>query len=313
MTPLRRFQLKLLSRCRHTWYVQQERPRASVACPRPLNVLFSQHYDWEPAARRAFAGTAHKLHFAPLERADLSRFDLIVPLSLADARYLRTQPPSIRAHAVPMPDEACAELCHDKPRLNEALIAAGFGAHVPPMGNDLAPPFICKPARGENSEDCLLVPDYATILRLGSAIDQPGRFRQAAVRGAVEHATHFLMKDGRLERELTVAYHHDAPLYIKGAPSQPPPVRVLDTCPDPVTLTAMLRAIGYSGMGCANFKVADGRLQLLEINPRIGGSLMEYFATFLRSLPQARPSRRDSPSRWSWLDSVIDPPSLGAT
>ncbi len=284
-----------------------------VASPRPLSMLFSQHYGWEPATRRGFAGLDHKLHFAPMEQADLSRFDLIVPLSLADARFCAAQPQHIRAHAVPLPDEACTDAVPRQAALERGAHRAGFGAHVPPMGDDLAPPFICKPARGENSDDCLLVPDYAAILRLGSAIDRPGLFRQAAVRGNVEYATHFLMKDGRLERELTVAYHHDAPLFIKGSALQPPAVRVLGTCPDPETLTAMLRTIGYNGMGCANFKMAGGRLQLLEINPRIGGSLMEYFATFLRSLPQARPSRRVSPSRWSWLDSAIDPPSLGAT
>jgi hypothetical protein len=313
MTPVRRFQLKLLSLCTRTWYAQRERPLATVASPRPLSLLFSQRDDWQPATLKGFAGLTHKLHFAPMAQADLLRFDLIVPLTLADAHFVRSQPQHIRAHAVPLPDETCTILCDDKPRLNEALIAAGFGAHVPPMGDDLAPPFICKPARGENSDDCLLVPDYAAILRLGSALDRPGLFRQAAVRGEVEYATHFLMKDGRLERELTVAYHHDAPLYIKGSASQAPAIRILGTCPDTATLTAMLRAIGYNGMGCANFKMAAGRLQLLEINPRIGGSLMEYFATFLRSLPQARPSRHVSPSRWSWLDSVIDPPSLGAT
>jgi hypothetical protein len=313
MTPLRRLQLKLLSHCRRAWYVQRERPLATVASPRPLSLLFSQHYGWEQATRKGFAGMAHKLHFASMAQSDLSRFDLIVPLSLADARFLRSQPQGIRAHAVPLPDEACTALCHNKPRLNDALIGAGFGAHVPPMGDDLAPPFICKPAHGENSDHCLLVPDYAAILRLGNALDQPGLFRQAAVRGDVEYATHFLMKDGRLERELTVAYHHDTPLFIKGSAAQPPAMRVLGTCPDTETLTAMLRAIGYRGMGCANFKMAGGRLQLLEINPRIGGSLMEYFATFLRSLPQAQPSHRVSPSRWSWLDSVIEPPSLGAT
>ena len=313
MTPLRRLTLKLHSHFARTWYVQRERPLATIASPRPLSLLFSQHYGWEPAARKGFEGLAHKLHFAPMAQADLSRFDLIVPLSLADARFLRSQPKSIRAHAVPLPDEACTALCHDKPRLNVALLAAGFGAHIPPMGDDLAPPFVCKPAHGENSDHCLLVPDYAAILRLGKALDQPGLFRQAAVRGEVEYATHFLMKDGRLERELTVAYHHDSPLFIKGSASRHSAVRVLVRCPDTATLTAMLRAIDYSGLGCANFKMADGRLQLLEINPRIGGSLMEYFATFLRSLPQAQPSRRVSPSRWSWLDSVIEPPSLGAT
>jgi hypothetical protein len=313
MTPVRRLQLKLLAQCARAWYLQQERPRATAASPRPLSILFSQHYGWEQATRKGFVGLAHKLHFAPIAQADLTRFDLIVPLSLADARFLRGQPEHIRAHAVPLPDEACSALCHDKPRLNEALIAAGFGAHVPPMGVDLAPPFVCKPTHGENSDHCLLVPDYAAILRLGPLLDRPGSFRQTAVRGDVEYATHFVIKDGRLERELTVAYHHDTPLYIKGTASPSNSVRVLGRCPDAPTLLAMLRAVGYSGIGCANFKMADGRLQLLEINPRIGGSLMEYFATFLRSLPQARPSHRVSPSRWSWLDSAIDPPSLGTT
>jgi hypothetical protein len=311
MHPMQRPVLKLRSLAQRAWYLKRERPLAAAASPRSLNILFSPHDVWEPPTRRSFAGLGHKLTFAPIDRTDLSRFDLIVPLSLADARFLRSQPDHVRAHSVPLPDETCSALCHDKPRLNQTLIAAGFGAHVPPMGDDLAPPFVCKPTHGENSDDCVMVADYAAILRLGQALDQPGLFRQAAVRGEVEYATHFVIKDGRLERELTVAYHHDAALFIKGSKAQSPAVRMLGSCPDAQTLTAMLRAIGYNGIGCANFKIADGRLQLLEINPRIGGSLIEYFATFLRSLPQAKPSRRVSPSRWSWLDSVIDPPSLG--
>jgi len=312
MNPLRRLKVQVLGRGMHSWYLRRERPLARAACPRPLKIVFSEHYGWEQATRNSFAGLDHKLHFAPLAQADLSRFDLIVPLSLADARCLRSQPDRIRAHAVPLPDEACTALCHEKPRLNQALIRAGFAANVPPMDADLAPPFVCKPIHGENSDNCVLVPDYATILRLGSALDRPGLFRQAAVHGDVEYATHFLMKDGRLERELTVAYHHDAPLYIKDTASLSSAMRVIGQCPDAPTLTAMLRAIDYSGMGCANFKMAGGRLQLLEINPRLGGSLMEYFATFLRSLPQAKRSRQASHSRWSWLDSVVEPQSLGA-
>jgi hypothetical protein len=311
MHPMQRPVLKLRSLAQHAWYLKRERPLAAAASPRALDILFSAHDAWERPTRRSFAGLPHKLTFAPIDRADLSRFDLIVPLSLADARFLRGQQDHIRAHMVPLPDETCSALCHDKPRLNETLVAAGFGAHVPPMGADLAPPFICKPAHGENGDDCIMVPDYAAILRLHRALDQPGLFRQAAVRGEVEHATHFVMKDGRLERELTVSCHHDAALFINGMATQPPVARVVGPCPDAPTLTAMLRAIGYNGIGCAEFKMAGGRLQLLEINPLIGASLMPYFATFLRSLPQARPSRRVSASRWSWLDSALDPPSLG--
>jgi hypothetical protein len=311
MNALQRHALELLGNVKRARYWQQERPLAAAACPRPLTILFSQHDGWEQSTRNGFAGSGHTLHFAPLAQADLCRFDLIVPLSLADARYLRSQPEPIRAHMAPLPDEDCTTLCHDKPRLNEALISAGFAAHVPAMGLDLAPPFICKPMRGENSDDGLLVPDYATILRLGSELDRPGWFRQAAVRGSAEYATHFIMNNGRIERELTMAHHHDEPLHIKATASPQNALRVLGRCPDTATLTEMLRSIRYNGIGCANFKMADGKLQLIDIKPSIGGSLMAYFSTFLRSLPQAQPSRRVSASRWSWLDSVIDPPSLG--
>lgn len=313
MNVLQRKQLELLGRVKRAWYWQQERPRATAACPRPLTILFSQHDGCEQRTRDSFAGMGHTLHFAPLAQADLSRFDLIVPLTLADARYLRNQPDPVRAHTPALPDEDCASLCHDQQRLNNALVSAGFGAHVPAMGPDLAPPFICKPVNDESGADCLLVPDYAAILRLGSAIDQPGRFRQSAVRGTAEHATHFIINNGRIERELTVVHHHDEPLYIKGATLPPPAISVLGRCPDAATLTAMLRAVGYNGIGCAKYKMVNGRLlQLLAIDPCIGGSLMDYFSTFLRSLPQAEPSRRISPSRGSWRDSVFEPSSFGA-
>ena len=183
MNALRSHMLGLLAQGRRAWYLRRERPLAADASRRRLSILFSQHDGWEQPTRAGFAGLHHTLHFAPLAQADLSRFDLIVPLSLADARFLRGQPDRIRAHVVPLPDEACTALCHDKPRLNHTLIAAGFGGHVPPMGADLAPPFVCKPSHGENSDHCLLVPDYAAILRLGPMLDQPGLFRQAAVRG----------------------------------------------------------------------------------------------------------------------------------
>jgi hypothetical protein len=311
MTAAYRVALKLLAHGTRLRYLHSER-RLATPTPRSraLSILFSRRAAWEPALRSGFRGLPHGLHFDDLPAAALEPHDLIVPLSLDDARFLRLQPPHVRERVVPLPDAACTALCHEKPRLNRFLIDAGFSLHIPPMGDDLAPPFVCKPACGENSDDCLLVPDAAAQTQLADALARPGLFRQVAVPGAIEYATHFMVRDGVLVRELTVRYHHDGPLFIKGGAAMPA-LRTLGRCPDAATLQAMLRAIGYDGLGCANYKFEQGRLQLIEINPRIGGSLCDYFFSFLRSMPRTQRTRQAGCTNWTWLDSIAERESLG--
>jgi hypothetical protein len=301
--------LRLRGRYTHHRYLWRERLLAAPSGrSRALSILFSRRDAWEDGLRRGFLGLPHRLHFDDITSADLDRHDLIVPLSLDDARFLRQQPPHLRERMLPLPESRCVELCHDKPRLNRFLIDAGFALHIPPMGDDLAPPFVSKPVRGENSDECLLVPDAATQQRLAPQLNAPGLFRQAAVRGPTEYATHFLMREGGLVREVTVAYHHDVPLYIKNAGA--PIACSVGPCPDAATLQSMLRAIGYDGIGCANLKFEQGRLHLIEINPRMGGSLAEYFFSFLRSMPQVQRSRAAGCTNWTWLDSALERESL---
>jgi hypothetical protein len=285
--------LKLQSRTRRASYLRRERRLARSASESgPLDILFSRRDPWEAPIRDGFDGLAHRLVFADIATSDLERFDLIVPLSLDDIHYVRDQGAHLQNRVVPLPDAACSALCHDKPRLNQHLIDAGFGMHVPAMGIDVPPPFFCKPSFGENSDDCTLVPDHATEQSLGAALKRPHLFRQAAVPGNVEYATHFLMHDGILARELTVRYHHDKSMFIKGTPRAGMRARTLGACPDVATLRGMLKAIRYDGLGCANYKMDRGVLKLLEINPRMGGSLSDYFFSFLRSMPAIQRSVR---------------------
>lgn len=307
-----RLTLKLASRATHRYYNWREHRLATLPPGgRPLVIAFTEREPWEVRVRQGFEGLPHQVHFLDLQAADLERFDLIVPLSIDDAQFLRRQPAHVRVRMLPLPDEGCALLCHDKPRLNRTLIQAGFREHVPPMGEDIPPPYVCKPDSGENSEFCVLVPDGATEQRLADSLRKPGLFRQAAVWGRTEYASHFIMRDGRLVRELSVKYHHDTPLFIKHQGTDGS-VSTLGHCPDPRTLEAMLRAIGYDGVGCANFKLDPrGQLQLIEINPRMGGSLCPYFFSFLRSMPGVWRSKARGCTNWTWLDSTSDDERLG--
>jgi hypothetical protein len=311
MNPLAHFALKLQSRATRTWYLQRERRLArDASATRSLDILFSRRVPWEGPIRSGFGDLPHRLVFADIATSDLERFDLIVPLSLGDIEHMSRQSAHVRARTVPLPDAACSALCHDKPRLNQHLIDNGFAAHVPAMGNDVPPPYFCKPAQGENSDDCTLVPDRAAELRLAHRLTRSDLFRQAAVPGSIEFATHFLMRDGALVRDLTVRYHHDAPMFVKGAPDAGMQARTLGRCPDVPALRAMLAAIGYDGLGCANYKIDGGVLKLIEINPRMGGSLSDYFFSFLRSMPSVQRSARHGCTNWTWLDSVVERESV---
>ena len=304
--------LKLQSRAARAAYLRRERRLARQASEsRALDILFSRREPWEKPIREGFRGLAHRLTFADIAASDLERFDLIVPLSLDDIGHLRAQATHLQARVVPLPGAACSALCHDKPRLNQQLIDAGFAAHVPAMGLDVPPPYFCKPALGENSDDCLLVADRAAELRMGQALKRPDLFRQAAVPGHVEYATHFLVCDGALARELTVRYHHETAMFIKGAAQAGLQARTLGACPDLTTLRRMLAAIGYDGLGCANYKMERGVLKLLEINPRMGGSLCDYFFSFLRSMPTLQRGARRGRANRSGIHSAAVRPSVG--
>lgn len=312
MTSMHHHALRLLSRATHTAYMRREK---QLAAPGPqgrtLSILFAQRPHWERALRAGFDGLPHRLHFEDLRHADLERHDLIVPLSPDDANLLRRQPPYVRERVLALPDESCTALCDDKPRLNRLLGAAGFGAHIPPIGDGLAPPYVSKPSSGLNRDECRLVSDVCAEVRLAAKLRRPGLLRQAAVPGAVEHETHFVMRDGVLLRELTVLYHHDTPFAIEDTTGCTTTMRRLGHCPDPATLTGMLHAVGYEGLGCANYKMNEGRLQLLDIKPRVSSSLCDYFFSFLRSMPSAQRTRNAGCTNWTWLDSMVERESVG--
>lgn len=304
-TPAR-IALELLGHCTRKAYVRRERRLA--AAQKPQSILLSARADWAAPIRQGFDGLAHALTFANLAAADLDAFDMIVPLTLDDARWLRKQSAFTRARVAPMPDEACVALCQHKPYLAEMLIVSGFSAHLPAMGEHVQPPFVFKPVRGDHSAPALLVPDRASAAQMGDALVRPGFFRQHAVAGSTAYVSHFLMREGRLERELTLRRHHDTPLFIEGASA----IERVALCPDRDTLAAMLRTIGYDGMGCAHYKMDADVLKLLDIQPRIGASLGAYLFSFVRSMqPQSR-SRRSAFMPWSWIDTASDDAPLSA-
>ena len=255
------------------------RPDRSSWCRR---ILFSPQPTWEPMIRRSFAGRhAAHLEFAEFTQDRVRAADLVVPLSVEAARLLHAHPQWNVPTPMPLPAPEVVALCSDKVALNLALIDHGFGDHVPSMQVAGRYPHMLKKRCDENSVHTHVVHGPQDAARWEDCVSDPAYYTQRFVPGRKEYATHLLMRDGQAAAHLTVEYAFRSDTPIKG---KDPSFHRLVACPDLRLLVHMLRAIGYEGLCCFNFKVEDGRVQILELNPRFGGSLAHYFVLFVRRL-----------------------------
>jgi len=98
---------------------------------------------------------------------------------------------------------------------------------------------------------------------------------QAVVPGNVEYATYCVCKNGRVLWSCSFASDIGAPIAIKREDNAL--ARQAIATPDPVLrqIEAILRPLAFCGPCNVDYKRAeDGRLQIFEINPRLGGTLM---------------------------------------
>lgn len=251
--------------------------------PAPLRILFGNHPTQMPAIARHLDPDRYEASFAPFDAVDLSRFDLVVPLRVEQIDPAR--PAAALGRAV-LPGEALVALCDDKLALNHWLIDRGFGDTVPAL---LGPspdtyPYIRKTRRGDFGLGCRMIRGPGE----DDGADDPAIFRQRAVAGPREYVLHLLRVDGRIRFRLAYCYDMAQPLAVRGhadgAASITPadPGAALDTC------AAILDAMDYEGTCCFNYKLEDGCLRILEVNPRFGGSLVgevtAYVAAHLEAL-----------------------------
>lgn len=267
------------------WLVARDRLLARLRPRRPLRILFPPT-DMEADLRAGFRHRGDALHFADPAAEALNAHDLVVPLSLQDLERLRGSGMLPQRNPLPFPDPRCIDLCNDKLAFNRALVAAGFGDCVPRVADALPFPYILKKRIDAWGENAHVVASEADERRLAALLRDPDYFRQAYVPGEREYAAHLLVLDGRIAAALAVEYGFDRPLHRKSR-EQPPHYRRLRRATHVALFRDMLAAIGFEGLCCVNYKLQDGRVRILEVNPRFGASLAPWFFLFVRALPRA--------------------------
>ena len=278
-------QLKRLNSKIRWWsydaFISRERFLSQRWPKRKLKILFSRESSsLEKRIKGGFYDTPHVIAFDVFSPRNIRDYDLIVPLTLPDLKYLNEVRNLIIDNPIPIPSLESILLCDDKYSLNESLAANGFGRFIPKMGEAPAYPYILKKRIDLEGKNSHLIVNKQQEQRFSNISNHPEYFSQKFMKGAYEYATHILFKNQRIVHAINIEYKFNTETPIKGKDNAM--YTMICHCPYLDVFTAMLTSVGFNGLCCVNYKVCDNHLFLLEINPRFGGSLGRYFFSFLR-------------------------------
>jgi hypothetical protein len=168
----------------------------------------------------------------------------------------------------------------DKARFASYMAENGFGKYCPRTyagRHDAAFPCMLKRTDLSASLGVAIVQsaDQLDELLRTRTFDGHPYILQAAVPGPIEYATYCVCKDGRVLWSCSFATDIGAPVAIKREDNALP--RQAVATPEPVLrqIEAVLQPLAFSGPCNVDYKIMDdGRMQIFEINPRLGGTLM---------------------------------------
>ena len=96
-------------------------------------------------------------------------------------------------------------------------------------------------------------------------------FLQEFIYEQTEHGAHLVIDNGKIKWAICYKTIHPSKLYIqKGRMTEYEKINNFDFTP----FEKIFMALHYSGFACIDFKIVDGNIKIFEINPRLGGTLV---------------------------------------
>jgi predicted ATP-grasp superfamily ATP-dependent carboligase len=247
-----------------------------------LRILFSERPERETFIRKGFRFLPHQLDFDVFTPENISKSDLVIPLTMLDLRNLDQVRHLIQNNPIPIPSLQAVNICDDKYLFCKTLEEKGFGNVIPETGPNLPYPYMLKKKVSEGGYGCYIISNAEEEKELKHVINDPDYFCQQTIEGKNEYATHVFFKDHKIVSSINIKYFFSNDTFVKGKDKSI--CTKISKCPYLDLFSSILDAIDYEGLCCFNYKVVNGKPLILEINPRFGASLSMFFFSFIRRL-----------------------------
>lgn len=253
---------------------------------RVKKIAFGRCGDWENLVRGTIDSNEYAFECVDFSDFDLCLTDYAVPINLWDSVALRNRYGDQNKKYL-IPAMHVMELCADKKVFNETILASDFAAVIPPIHRTEMRvfPYFLKKRNELSGREIFAIRNLADERPHVARLNSDEYFCQTYVPGRIEYTTHMLITDGTVVYHSSNVYEMPEEFSVKG--NDLAPVRekndvhvgagVIDT------LAGLLRAIGFNGTCCVDYKIVDGRIRLLEVNPRCGFTLFRDINRYLRA------------------------------
>jgi hypothetical protein len=245
-------------------------------------ILFSEKEWWDKLISKGPYAGRYNVTFSKFDVESIDKYDLIVPFTIPDLEFCIANKDKMPNNPIPFPSLESFNICNDKSQFEFFMLQNGFSNYLPSSSAEIKFPFILKKSQDEGGVNTFIINSNSDLEAFKDQLNDPNYIKQSVIEGKNEYATHILIKDGKITNAITIVYKFDQAVYVKGKEKyicrhicQNKHLEIFEN---------ILQKMGFNGLCCVNYKEKDGLPIVLEINPRFGGSLCEYFYPFLQKV-----------------------------
>lgn len=221
-------------------------------------------------------------------------FDAVVPMEVGDYALLRNIP-GINAMAI-LPPPGAAALCDDKLAFDRWLRESRFARMSPGTRQEGGKrfPYVAKKSHGWSGERVMIIQTEDDESKNVRFLNSEDTLYQDYIDGTNEYCAHFLFHDGKIRFQRTIRHEMTGAPIVKGVNAFPRrSVRLPGIDPFVGQFAELLNDLEFNGPVCIDYKIAAGIPKIMEINPRMGVSVLpslnEWLDVYLAALGICEP------------------------
>lgn len=279
---LKYYPLKIYAIVANNFFIYKSYVLSLFKLGRTRSILYSEKEWWDQLLQRGPFARHFNVSFSSFGSSSFSDYDMVVPLTIPDLEICMERRTEMTQSRIPVPCQESFNICNDKRLFNDFMLSHNFADYVP--GELVAEqfPFMLKKIMDEGGENTFVIENMRDLEQYREQYDSLDYFTQNIITGKREFATHIVMKNGKIVNALNIVYIFKKDCYVKGKDNYI--CRVVCLNKHLGLFENILSEMLYEGLCCINYKEQNGQPKILEINPRFGGSLCEFFYPFIRKV-----------------------------